>query len=438
MVVGTQESVKKELRPGDYLAVSLLWLAISLHWGALLGILMPSQVERFVDPSQKGTYLGWIAGIGALVSTVMQLAVGTFSDRTTSAWGRRRPYIFWGVLLNTIPLLLFARANSFWALVLAFVGIQVFLNLANGPYQALIPDLVPPERHGKASSYMGLMQLFGQAGGLAIAGLLAGRSSLLLRSWSQEQRASLITVLLASGLLVAMLLTVVLVRERRWIPEPGKPPPLSAWRQMLLIPLRDHPDFAWLIVSRFLINLGFYTATFFLLYYVRDTLRAGARAEWYTFLIMGIATVSGLAGNWPAGVWSDRVSKKRIVYISCGITALAAVLFLSIGSVKLALATAVLFGAGWGAFSAVDWALACNLLPKEDSARWMGIWHFAFTVPQVVAPVIIGPVADWCNRTYGMGIGWRFAMLAIVVYLALGAAALTRLKERPITPASPL
>ena len=262
--------------------------------------------------------------------------------------------------------------------MLAFVGIQVFLNLANGLYQALIPDLVPPERHGKASGYMGLMQLFGQAGGLAIAGLLAGRSSLLLRSWSQEQRASLITVLLAAGLLVAMLLTVALVREKRWTLEPGKPP-LSAWRQMLHIPLRDHPDFAWLIVSRFLINLGFlYGDLFFALL---PAIRCGREhvRKWYTFLIMGIATVSGLAGNWPAGVWSDRVSKKRIVYISCGITALAAVLFLSISSVKLALATAVLFGAGWGAFSAVDWALACNLLPKEDSARWMGIWHFAFT-----------------------------------------------------------
>ena len=99
MAGGTVGTVKKELRAGDYLSLSLLWLAISLHWGALLGILMPSQVERFVDASQKGTYLGWIAGIGALVSTVMQLAVGTFSDRSTSAWGRRRPYIFWGVLL---------------------------------------------------------------------------------------------------------------------------------------------------------------------------------------------------------------------------------------------------------------------------------------------------------------------------------------------------
>ena len=51
--------------------------------------------------------------------------------------------------------------------------------------------------------------------------------------------------------------------------------------------------------------------------------------------------------------------------------------------------------------------------------------------------MIIGPAADWCNRTYGMGIGWRIAMSAIVVYLALGAAAVSRLKERPITPASP-
>ena len=38
--------------------------------------------------------------------------------------------------------------------------------------------------------------------------------------------------------------------------------------------IAEHPDFFWLIASRFAINLGFYSATEFLLYYVSDTLRA--------------------------------------------------------------------------------------------------------------------------------------------------------------------
>ncbi len=427
----------KEMTVRDYLAISVLWLAISLHWGALLGIVLPSQVARFADPAETGTRVAIILGIGAFISTVMQLAVGVFSDRCAARWGRRRPFIFWGVLLNTAPLLLFARANSFWTLVLAFVGIQIFLNVANGPYQALIPDLVPPERHGKASGVMAMMSTIGQAGGLTLAGLLAGAHPAILKSWPREERIFLLAVLLAAALLAAMAVTVTTVHERRWQPEPGCGPVLSPWRQMFQIPLRDHPDFAWLIVSRFFINLGFYTVVPYLFFYVRDTLSMGGQAEGYTARIFLIATVAGVLGNWPAGVWSDRVSKKRLVYLACGVTAVAAVLFLATSSIQVALATAFLYGIGMGAFGAVDWALACNLLPKEDPARWMGVWHFAFTVPQVVAPALVGPIADQLNRSHGGGFGWRFAMLAILIYLAIGVAALTRLHERAVTPASP-
>ena len=84
-----------------------------------------------------------------------------------------------------------------------------------------------------------------------------------------------------------------------------------------------------------MINMGFYSASEFLLYYVSDTLRApDAHATVTKFFL--ISTVSGLVGNFPAGMMADRVSKKLVVYVSLAITGVAALLFLLAGSVETA------------------------------------------------------------------------------------------------------
>jgi len=97
---------------------------------------------------------------------------------------------------------------------------------------------------------------------------------------------------------------------------------------------------------------------------------------------------------------------------------------------------AFLFGAGWGAFQAVDWALAVNLLPEGGAARFMAVWHVCMTVPQVIAPAF-GKIADVFNRQYGGGLGWRAAMFSTVIYLIIGTLLLRRVNERIVPhPAS--
>ena len=418
-----------ELRPRDYFHLSLLWFALSFHWAALLAIILPQLVEGFVPPEVKGAYAALLFATGALVSTFVQMYVGWRSDHSSHPLGRRRPFIAAGLLLNLIPLLLLPFVHSFAALLLVFLGIQVFLNIANGPYQALIPDLVPRHRHGVASAYMGLNTILGQAGGLALAGLFTGPRSLLLPALSPQSRLLLVVVAIAAVLLLTGSLTIWRIGEQP-IPPRDRVSFLRSLKLMFDLRLRRHVSFLWLLVSRFFINMGFYTATFFLRFYIKDTLHTGARAEFFTFLIMGIATVAALAGNWPAGLVADRASKKRVIYVSCALTGLAALVFLFTDSWRVALGAAVFFGAGYGAFCAVDWALACNLLPPGDPARYMGIWHLAFTLPQAAAPLAVGPAADAINRAYGLGAGWRLAMFSILIYLVIGVLAIIPIREK--------
>src|SRR4051812_50121575 len=79
-------------------ALSLANGAIWVGWYGPLQILLASQAEDFAPGTgmSKETLLAWVAGAGALVSLAVNPLFGALSDRTTSRWGRRTPWIVAG------------------------------------------------------------------------------------------------------------------------------------------------------------------------------------------------------------------------------------------------------------------------------------------------------------------------------------------------------
>lgn len=413
------------LGPLYFLDLSVYWFAVSFLWSGLITIVIQGLVAQ-IDPTRKDLLLGATLAAGALISTIVSYYAGAHSDgarlKLARTWGKRRPYLLIGTLA-TIPCLLFLpSAKTLLALMLVVCAIQFWVNLATAPYQALIPDLVPKDKQGAASSWMGLSALLGTSVGLVVYNILFSRPN------------GLMSIMLLVSLLMLLTGGWTLWRVQEVpAPDPDSAQVLAersrhrafswgdAWR--------ENPSFFWLIGSRFFINLGFYTASEFLLYYVTDTLRAPKPGEVAARFFL-ISTVAGLIGNFPAGWAADRISKKAVIWVSLLITGVAAGVFLAASSIEVASKAAWIFGAGYGAFLAVDWALATNLLPPRDQARWMGIWHGAFTVPQVIAPALGGLVAYSVNQAYGKGVGYRATLALVLLYLVIGAIMVIPIRER--------
>jgi len=419
----------QEAKRVNYWAISIFWLGVSVHWAAFLTIVMQVRVAGLVAPEVKGTYLAWLAAAGAFLSTIIELIAGPISDRCASPLGRRRPFILWGTLLSLPFILLFMMTPSFWMLVFYFVMIQLFLNWANGPYQAVIPDYVPPERHGLASAWMGMMTLVGNLVGLALAGMTLNEPPLLFQGYPLSTRLLIVGAVLAFFLLVTMLWTVLGLREPRWQPSHPEEKRIDPTLFFNIL-LNEHPNFRWVVLSRFAFNLGFYTVLFYLEYYLRDTMRLGEGAPMQAFVIMTIATLTGVLGNWLAGVLADRTSKKRVMYYTAAMMGVGTLLFLVAPELRWVYLLGGIFGFAWGAFAAVDWALASNLVPVQESGRYMAIWHISMTVPQVLASLIAGPLGDWLNRAYGLGVGWRWVFALVPLYLILAVLLLRPVRER--------
>jgi Na+/melibiose symporter-like transporter len=236
-------------------------------------------------------------------------------------------------------------------------------------------------------------------------------------------------------LIIYALLVVGMGVTLRWVPDCPAPPkdrlPFGdAMAKLADIRIKENPDFFGLLYSRFFINLSQATVVSFLLYYLQDAVGLGEEgtAHFQPFVLL-MATLAGLVGTLVVGAMLKTMTKKRVVYYACAMLAFAALFFGVANGKAFVLVLAFLFGAGWGAFQAVDWALAVNLLPEGGTARYMAVWHVCMTVPQVIAP-LFGKVADVLNKQYGHGYGWRAAMFSTVIYLVIGTLLLRRVNER--------
>lgn len=424
----------------DFLGVSIYWLALSFFWGAMLTLVLPARVGNLF-PDNKDAMLTIVVTAGAAMATLSQLFFGAWSDTCRHRAGRRRPFLLVGTIGACATLLFFPAAHTLLWLVLVFLLVQFWINMASGPYQALMPDRIPAAQHGAAASWMGVASLLGRIGGPIAASVLLqpklqGRLNAALPWLSQlsggQGGLMLLTLIFVAVLAGAMLLTLATVRET---PLPIEAPNVGIAQTIegiIRVPLRPYPSFVWLMVSRLGIMLGVYTVSFCLLYYIRDTLRFPDEGESLGILtkFLLISTATGVVGTLPAGILSDRVGKKRVLYVANSICMVSGLAFALSQNLTMAYIAAGIFGAGYGAFAAVDWALATNLLPPREPAKYMGLWGISDTLSQVVAPLLAGPLAYFLNGALGAGVGYRALMMLALVYFAAGTLALRGIKEK--------
>lgn len=398
------------LRPGQHALLSAYWFATNFHWGALLVVMLPGQIAR-MNPQFKAQTIGLLTGVSALIALLVPLFVGALSDRCASRWGRRRPFIFTGAVINLVGLFLMAAAfvgtseikgaasaldavfksPGLAAFFLGYLVVQFGNNVASAAYMGVIPDLVPSNQRGVASGWMALMSQAGTLLGAIGCGLLLGKMG-------EPIKYGLIGVIL----LGIAALTIFGIRETP-IARPTEKLEWGSYLKSLWIDPRQHPDFAWVWLTRAVVMLGFYAIQPFVNYYLVDVIGiaqkdVAGRAAILLGVILLFSTVSGYFG----GSLSDKYGRKKVVYWSNSLLAISALGFIFCRSEGQALAVGVFFGLFYGAYISVDYALGTDVLPSKDHAgKEMAVWHIAMTLPQsIAAPVAAELIAAFGKTTH--------------------------------------
>jgi len=375
--------------------------------------------DQLADPGTEGASLALIGILSFGFSVLIQPTVGAISDYTTSRWGRRKPYIVAGSLFDALFLIGIATSNSLLALA-AFVTLLSFsTNVARGPFQGYVPDLVPSPQVGFASALVGLMQVVGNVVGFGLAAFA-----------NQQENVGLALLAVAVVEVVTMISVVVRVPNG----PPARPRNGRSWASIAAetwgTDILREKSYLWLLASRLLVLMGGAAFVNFIVFYLVDShgLDQKETGGAQLMILAAVAIVSLLAIV-PSARLSDRVGRKPVIYVASALGGLAVLIIAAAPNLPVATVGAALFGASQGTFLAVDWALMTDIIPKAASGRYMGLSNVATASSTTIAVTIGGPLIDILNRSLGVGMGPRLELLLAFGYFVAGALLLRPVVE---------
>jgi MFS family permease len=411
-------------------------------WTGLHVIVLPKRMEAIFGPASAGLGLGFITLAGVVTAVLVQPTVGAISDYAVTRWGRRKPFIVIGSVLDIVFLWAVAAADTYTALVVALVLLQFASNFAQGPFQGYVPDLVPARQVGQASGLMGVMIIFGGIVGVGIAGL--GYLQLQPQMAEPEVRAVLFLPTLALGFVEAatMVVLAITVHEgRAAVPRAGKSwtrIALSAWGLDIL----HERSYVWLLVSRlcYLAMPGVISA--YAVFVLERSFGMSPEIAAPYLIVTGlIIALSTAVATVPAARLSDRIGRKRVIYWSYGLAAVGVIGVSLAPILPLTLLALVPLGISAGMFLVVDWALMTDIIPKARAGRYMGISNVATASAGPLGLAVAGLVLFVVTRaglpfegapdvSSGLlGVAPRAAIASMLVLLAIAAITLGGVSE---------
>lgn len=363
------------------IGVSVGWVGISMISDGLPSLLLPHRL--LLDGETDATTLGVATLLAIGAAALVQPFAGAWSDRVG-----RFPAIAAGCAAAILGLgLLLAPGGALPGTFIALLG----LSLAQAGHQALLPDHVEREWHGRASGLKGAFDVGGAfVGFLLLAALLGAGQSLAA--------VAVLGAVLVGGFVVARIL---LVRPEG--PRTAPAPVFGAYR----LDLRADGSLLMLVAARFLFLLGIYAVGRFLVLFIVERLGRtadAAAAEGGTVLaVLALVTV---VASVPSGWLADRIGR-RPVMIAGGACAGAGIAMLPLATgLPALLAIGGLLAVGSAAFGAASWGSLADLVADRDAGRLLGIANLGTAGAAALAGAF-GLVID------AAGYGPAFALAAV-------------------------
>lgn len=376
-------------------------------WLALLTPILLTLALRIQElvPDNAANALSVILSVGALFALFGNPVIGRLSDRTTSRWGMRRPWLIAGALAGAGSLWLIAVAPSIGWVFVGWCLVQLSFNAVLAPLAALLPDQVPLANRGTVAGIISITTWLGESSGTGLTHLVSG---------------SMTAMFLVPGLagVAAILLLALTLQDRRLEPAQREPLRWGDFIRSFWVNPRQHPDFACIWTGRFFMMMGMALAMAYQPFYlmtqlgvpVRDVTDIVFRS---TLVSCGVSMIAGIA----TGRISDLVGQRKPFVIGAALLYGAGMLMVAMAqSFPLFYAGMALSGAGMGIYLSVDLAFITDVLPdkERDAAKDLGVFNIASTLPQIVAPLAASVILMVSRGSYAA----VFVAIAVVGVLA--------------------
>jgi MFS family permease len=399
--------------PDFVVLYALAYIGTILLFLAPLLVSLSLKVNALVGTDRAPNNLSMVAGAGAFLAMFANPFCGKMSDRTSSPWGMRRPWMVLGLLGGSVGILVVALAPNIGVVLLGWCIAQVFFNALLAALVAVLPDQVPVSQRGLVAGVLGICLPIASVSGTYVVQLFTGNIL-----------AMFLAPCAIGGFFI--LLFAATLRDRRLAAIEKTAWSLREFGSTFYVDPRRNSDFAWAFASRFMFVLAYAFLTTYQAYYLLEKLNSAEddvprQLFLATLAMSSVVVVASLLGGWL----SDRTGRRKaFVGAASVVFGLAMFVIALASSFNGFVAGMALGGLGFGLYMAVDLALVADVLPDPDSAaKDLGVMNIAGALPSSIAPALAPAIL-------AVG-GGSYAVLYAVAGMCaiIGAGAIVRVKR---------
>ena len=451
----------KRFTTRQFLNFALGFFGLQFAWQMRIILSGPVTEGLGADPFIYG--LIWLAG--PFTGMIVQPIVGALSDKTHTIFGRRRPYLFLGALISAIALWIFPNSGMIaekigsglhlnlpvWSgLLVAAIMIWIIdacINVAQGPYRALVPDVVPQEQHSVANSYMSLSIGLGSV-------VAAGVAPFLNWAFNYQMPIPAQFIMAAIAFTLAMTWTCITIKEHNTKKHEEEKIEKAEEKFNFIQSVKDFfalsPEvskiclmqfFTWIGTMCLLINFTQYAIHTVFAIPDMSSISEAAREmfEAKTLTATNFSSICFAVFNLvcflvaiPIGFLSAKFGNKKIHMISMISMALAYIGMALTHNTKAVFLLMGLSGIGWASICALPFAMLSQYIKQGTEGSVMGIFNIFIAGPQVVVCTLVSWLITACEfkTPDGVNYHWEYAFYIGAVCLIAATFVASTIKER--------
>ncbi|MCB1082714.1 MAG: MFS transporter [Simkania sp.] len=386
----------------DIINVNFGMLGFEFCWA----LLMPNSSAILLYLGASTSLLAYLWLLPPFVGLVINPLVGHLSDLTTTRFGRRRPYIFGGIIAVCVFCIAVPYATSLWLGTIFLALLIAVLNFAQNPLRALTADIIP---HIHLTTGFSIQMIFFGLGAILGAAMPWMFGDTAIKFTGAYQPSFLTLAFFVGGVLtlLAGLWTCFFVKEKPFVNDQEvKPNFKELFKLIFKMPLL----LKQISLVQFLKWVGFFILFAYYNVSIAQTL-------------FGLPSGAKVMGN-PA--YAEIVKKATIFNSFCFIffqlssfvvaflipmlttwiprklVATVALVLGGLGLLSIPLkpeinyfTAAITLGIAWGCSTSVHLAMIASNLAKERMGLYNGLFLIANCLSQIATGLIAGPVIKY-------------------------------------------
>ncbi len=464
-VIAAHKDEKQLFSTMQLLNFCLGFFGLQFAWQ--MRIILSGPVTESLGASPFIFGLIWLAG--PVTGMVVQPIIGALSDSTHSRFGKRTPYLLAGAIFASLALWAFPNSAAIASkitglmhiptpalggLLVAAIMIWVIdacINAAQGPYRALIPDLMPQKQHSLANSYLSLAIGAGSV-------IAAGVAPFLKWAFNFQMSIEAQFIMGALAFSLAMVWTCLTINEGKsnkdneseTTQEKKAEEPQATFVENVKTFFSSSPEVAKICAVQLFTWIGVMSMMIFYTQYAIHTLwnvpdltsateavkksfeAATLQATNFSSISFAVFNFICLIVSIPIGILSSKFGNKKVHIFALVSMAIA---FVGMGLTKntnVVLMLMGLAGIGWASICSLPFAMLTQFTPKGTEGSVMGIFNIFIAGPQVLVCTLLAWFISKCTFTMSSGVNyhWEYAFIIGAVTLIAASFMTMTIKEK--------